>query len=80
MTDNPDPASDTRQPDPHPRPPAPGDRLLNAAEVAEILGGNVTASTVVRRWRKWQLHGRRIGKQLRWWESDVYKWISNRPA
>jgi predicted DNA-binding transcriptional regulator AlpA len=82
MTATTDPAASSHPPAPDPsqHPPAPGDRLLNAAEVAEILGGNVTASTVVRRWRKWDLPAHRIGKQLRWWESDVYKWISNHPA
>lgn len=60
--------------------PVPGDRLLNAAEVAGILGGNVTATTVIRRWRKWQLPAHRIGKQLRWWQSDVYNWITSHPA
>jgi predicted DNA-binding transcriptional regulator AlpA len=58
----------------------PGDRLLNAAEVAEILGGKVTRKTVVRRWRKWQLPAHRVGRELRWWESDVYQWIGNHPA
>jgi hypothetical protein len=82
MPTTPDPAGNRQPPGPDPRrqPPAPGDRLLNAAEVAQILGGDVTARTVVRRWRKWQLNGHRIGKELRWWESSVYQWISNHPT
>ena len=67
-------------PSPGPPPRAPGDRLLSAAEVAQILGGNVTRTTVIRRWKNWQLPAHRIGKQLRWWQSDVYDWISNRTA
>jgi predicted DNA-binding transcriptional regulator AlpA len=82
MPSTPDPSANGHHPGPVPRqdPPAPDDRLLNKAEVAQILGGNVTASTVIRRWRKWQLPAHRVGKQLRWWESDVYQWISDHPA
>jgi predicted DNA-binding transcriptional regulator AlpA len=76
------PAANGSRPGPrsHTAAPAPADRLLNAAEVAEILGGGITAETVIRRWRNWELRGHRIGKQLRWWQSDVYTWISNHPA
>jgi hypothetical protein len=62
------------------RPPQAGDRLLTPAQVAEILGGSVTAETVVRRWRKWELPARRVGRELRFWESSVYEWITNHPA
>jgi predicted DNA-binding transcriptional regulator AlpA len=65
---------------PGPPPRTPGDRLLSAAEVAQILGGNVTRNTVIRRRKNWQLPAHRIGKQLRWWQSDVYDWIGNRAA
>jgi hypothetical protein len=73
----------TSTPDPAPagqQPPTPGDRLLSAAQVAHILGGDITADTVIRRWRTWGLHPIKIGKYRRWWQSDVYKWISSRPA
>ena len=79
MATTPDPADDGQHPD-RPDPAAPPDRLLDPAEVAEILGGDITAETVVRRWRKWGLPAHRIGKQLRWWESDLYKWIKNHHA
>jgi hypothetical protein len=75
-----DQAATGRHPAPGPHPATPGDRLLSAAEVAAILGGSYTAGTVVRRWRKWELHGHRIGRELRWWESDVYAWISSHPS
>ncbi len=71
MTTHPDPARDS---------PAPDDKLLNSAEVAQILGGNVTATTVTRRWRKWGLHAQRVGRELRWWQSSVYQWIDSHPA
>jgi len=67
-------------PEPGSQPPAHGDRLLSAAEVAQILGGPITDRTVIRRWREWGLQPHRIGRQLRWWESAVYQWISNRRA
>lgn len=82
MTTTTGPPGKSHQVDSGPRqqPPAPGDRLLNKFEVAAILGGNFKPETVVRRWRKWGLQAHRVGKQLRWWESDVYEWISNHPA
>lgn len=67
-------------PAPASQPPAPGDKLINATEVARILGGDITERTVIRRWRKWGLHPHRIGRQLRWWQSTVYQWISDHPA
>ena len=68
MTAHPEPAHDS---------PQAGDRLINAAEVAQILGGNVTATTIIRRWRKWHLPAHRVGRELRWWQSDVYTWIDS---
>jgi hypothetical protein len=63
MTSVSDQAAADRHPAPGPHPATPGDRLLSAAEVAAILGGSYTARTVVRRWRKWELHGHRIGRR-----------------
>jgi hypothetical protein len=82
MTTAPGPALNGQAPSPAPgHPPAtPADRLLSAAEVAAILGGDITADTVIRRWRTWGLNAHRIGRQLRWWQSDVYTWISSRRA
>jgi hypothetical protein len=80
MATTPDPAGNGQQPGPGPHPAPPGDRLLPPAEVAKIFGGNVTAETVVRRHRKWGLPAHRIGRELRFWESDVYKWIKDHPA
>jgi hypothetical protein len=54
------------------------DRLLTKEQVAQILGGNVTPATIIRRWRQWGLTGHRVGRELRWWESDVYQWIASR--
>jgi hypothetical protein len=73
------PASGPRpQPGPGSAPHVPGDRMLNKAQVAEILGGDFKPETIVRRWRTWGLQAHRIGKQLRWWESDVYQWADSR--
>ena len=72
MAHNHDPAGDGQANRPA------GDRMLNAAQVAAILGGNFKSETVVRRWKAWALPAHRIGKQLRWWQSDVYQWIDNR--
>jgi excisionase family DNA binding protein len=80
MATTPDPAGNGQQPGPGHHPAPAEDRLLAPAEVAEILGGNVTAETIVRRWRKWGLPARRIGRELRFWESDVYAWIKDHPA
>lgn len=60
--------------------PRPGDRLLTPAQVAEIFGGNTTADTIVRRWRRWNLPAVKIGRELRFWESDVYRWLRSRRA
>ena len=67
-------------PDPHHRPHVPGDKLLSKRQVAEILGDGITAETVVRSWRTWGLTPHHVGKQLRWWESDVYEWIKRQRA
>jgi excisionase family DNA binding protein len=80
MATTPDPAGNGHQPGPGPHPAPPEDRLLTPAEVAEILGGDITAETVVRRWRKWKLPTHKIGRELRFWESDVYAWIKDRQA
>lgn len=52
--------------------------MLDAAEVAAIMGGDVTAGTVKRRYRAWELTPYRFGRRLRWRESDVRAWIKNR--
>jgi hypothetical protein len=72
-----DPAADGQHPD-RASPAEPKGRMLNAAQVAEILGGSYTAATVVRRYRHWELTAFRVGRELRWWEADVYEWIKNR--
>jgi hypothetical protein len=51
--------------------------MLDAAQVAEILGGKYTSGTVKRRYRHWELTAYRFGRELRWRESDVYEWIKN---
>lgn len=78
MTDNPDTPGNPPKPGTgEPRlPPVPGDVLLNKHEVASLLGGDTKPTTVVRRWRSWGLHAHRVGRELRWWRSDVYQWIN----
>jgi excisionase family DNA binding protein len=75
----PDPPGNGQQPEPG-EPPEPKGRLLTPAEVAQILGGNTTAGTIVRRWRAWKLPAHRVGRELRFFESDVYTWIKNHRA
>jgi excisionase family DNA binding protein len=59
---------------------SPGNQLLTPAEVAAILGGSITAATIVRRWRTWGLHAIRIGRELRFRESDLHTWINDHQA
>lgn len=72
--DTPDPSGNGHQPTPDPD----NDRMLTPAQVAEILGGNVTAGTVVRRRRSWGLPAHKVGRELRFRESDVHAWIRSR--
>jgi Helix-turn-helix domain len=57
--------------------PAP---MLSATQVAELLGGDISARTVRAYWRQWGLQAYRIGKHLRWKEHDVRAWIDHHPA
>ena len=76
------PDPDGHQPDagPQHRPPVPNDRMLDKHQVAEIFGGGMTAKTVVRSWRRWGLTPIHVGKDLRWWESEVYAWLEKNRA
>jgi hypothetical protein len=56
--------------------PLRADRLLTSGEVAAILGGGITADTVVRSYRRWGLRAVRVGKFLRWAENDVTEWVN----
>lgn len=58
----------------------PANRLLDAEEVAAMLGGGITRATVIRRWRKWGLTGHRVGKFLRWTEQEVIDYINSHRA
>lgn len=61
--------------------PATGNpRMLTATQVAALLGGDISARTVRAYWRTWGLQAYRIGKHLRWKETDVHTWISQHPA
>jgi hypothetical protein len=52
--------------------PLRADRLLTPWEVAAILGGgDITADTVIRSYRRWGLRAVKVGKFLRWQETDV---------
>jgi excisionase family DNA binding protein len=53
-------------------------RLLSSREVAAILG--VRERTVRAMWKEWGLPAKRIGKQLRWRERDLYAWIEQQDA
>jgi excisionase family DNA binding protein len=53
-------------------------RLLSSREVAAILG--VRERTVRAMWKEWGLPAKRIGKQLRWRERDLYAWIERQDA
>jgi len=64
---------------PAPALPGPG-RLLTAGQVAALLGGDISARTVRAYWRAWGLQAYRVGKHLRWHETDVRTWINNHPA
>jgi predicted DNA-binding transcriptional regulator AlpA len=56
------------------------DRLLTPGQVAAIFGGRTTGSTVARRYKKWELPAVKVGRELRFWESQVYEWLKNHPA
>lgn len=75
---------DTEPPDTEPPgtgcPRDPTDRMMTAADVADLIGGNVTSSTVVRRYKPWGLPATKVGNQLRFWASDVYAWLRDHPA
>ena len=62
-------------PQPRREPGEPPDRLLDARQVADLLGGTITKETVIRRHRSWGLTAHRVGKFLRWKESEVRDYI-----
>lgn len=53
-------------------------RLLTAAETAELL--NVPLSSLYQKWRAWGLRAFRVGKALRFRESDVWLWVEDQAA
>lgn len=53
-------------------------RLLSAAETAELL--SVPLSTLYQKWRTWGLRAYRVGKALRFRESDVWLWLEDQAA
>ena len=61
------PSGNGRQPAPTPD----DDPLWTPAEVAAHIGGNVTARTVVRRYKSWGLTAYKIGRELRFKRSNV---------
>jgi len=74
--------TDTQPPgarQPQPAPDGPG-RMLTAGQVAALLGGDISARTVRAYWRAWGLQAYRVGKHLRWRETDVLRWIDKHPA
>ena len=71
-----DPPDDSRPPA-RTDPAEPERRMLDKFGVAELLGGDITATTVIRRWKSWGLTPHRLGRGLRWYEADVHEWIKN---
>jgi len=74
MATTPDPADDGQ----NPARPDPDEPMIDADQVAAIMGGNVTAGTVKRRYKHWGLTAYRVGRELRWKEAEVRDWIDKR--
>lgn len=72
MTTDPD---DDDQAPAHADPADPERRMLDKFGVAELLGGDTTATTVIRRYKHWGLTAYRVGRGLRFYEADVHEWI-----
>lgn len=70
MTITPDPDTNGHQPD----------RMMDTTELAAFLGGKYTAGTITRRWRTWRLPTHKIGRELRFLESDVREWLKDHKA
>ncbi len=51
----------------------PRGKLLSIDQLAEYLG--VSRDTIVRRWESWGLHPVRIGRQVRFTEFDVDRFL-----
>jgi excisionase family DNA binding protein len=74
---------------PHPAPDAPrprrpgtlggSNRMLSAEQVAEILGGGISAKTVLAYRHAWGLKSVKIGKHVRFRERDLNAWMDKRP-
>jgi excisionase family DNA binding protein len=54
------------------------DRILTPEQVGEKLG--FSKKSVVDFWRAWGLPAYKVGKQLRFRESEIDKWLSGRKA
>jgi hypothetical protein len=70
-----DTGGDDRQPRPS---PDDKDPLLTKHELAARIGGTCTPRTVIRCWRGWGLHPVKIGRELRFRDSDVTAWLKRR--
>lgn len=57
-------------------PDDPDAHMIDAAQVAQIIGGRCTAATVKRRYKHWGLTAYRPGKELRFKETEVRDWIN----
>jgi excisionase family DNA binding protein len=53
-------------------------RLLTLTEAAEAL--NCTPRTLQRRWKYWGLHPTKVGRELRFYESDLLAYLDRRAA
>ena len=54
-------------------------RMLSADQVAEILGGGISAKTVLAYRHAWGLKSVKVGKHIRFRERDLNAWMDNRP-
>lgn len=53
-------------------------RLVGVQELADRFG--VPVATVYHEWRRWGLHGIKVGRHLRFRERDVETWLDRQAA
>jgi excisionase family DNA binding protein len=54
--------------------------MLSAEQVAEILGGGISAKTILAYRHACGLKSVKVGKHIRFRERDVNAWMDNRPV
>lgn len=53
-------------------------RLLSAQEAADAL--NIKKRTLYEQWRNWGLHPTKVGRELRFRETDILAYLESRDA